>query len=93
MGESNVRLYGNGLQEEVGSLTTTVIPICAACDRYRSWTMENEDASCDAFPDGIPREIIEQGFDHRKPFQGDQGIRFRLMSEAEDKLRAYEQSR
>lgn len=31
---------------------------------------------CDAFPDGIPSAIISNAADHRKPFEGDAGIRF-----------------
>jgi hypothetical protein len=31
---------------------------------------------CAAYPDGIPDEIIRQGFDHRQPYPGDNGIRF-----------------
>ena len=31
---------------------------------------------CNAFPAEIPHEITFEDFDHRKPFKGDQGIRF-----------------
>jgi hypothetical protein len=31
---------------------------------------------CDAFPDGIPDEIIESNFDHRRPHPGDHGLLF-----------------
>ena len=31
---------------------------------------------CDAFPDGIPKEISTGRHDHLKPFKGDNGIRF-----------------
>ena len=34
------------------------------------------DLVCDAFPEEIPDEIITDGFDHTKPFPGDNGIRF-----------------
>ncbi|MDX1969766.1 MAG: hypothetical protein SFV23_21520 [Planctomycetaceae bacterium] len=33
-------------------------------------------STCDAFPAGIPIEIFIDGFDHRKRFPGDNGIRF-----------------
>ena len=33
------------------------------------------DFTCDAFPDGIPRDIIYRG-EHDTPFEGDGGIRF-----------------
>lgn len=32
--------------------------------------------ACEAFPIGIPAEIIEQRFDHRTPHDDDQGLRF-----------------
>lgn len=31
---------------------------------------------CAAFPDGVPDEIVRLGFDHRNPYEGDNGIRF-----------------
>jgi hypothetical protein len=31
---------------------------------------------CAAYPDGIPREILLEEYDHRKPFPGDNGIQF-----------------
>lgn len=42
---------------------------CYQCRHVRS------DYSCDAFPDGMPIEIVN-GFDHSRPLAGDQGIRF-----------------
>jgi hypothetical protein len=32
--------------------------------------------TCDAFPDGIPAEILTNDADHREYFPGDQGIRY-----------------
>jgi len=37
--------------------------------------------SCDAFPAGIPDEIINGSHDHKKPFPNDQGIRFEKADE------------
>ena len=44
---------------------------CAYC----TWKIAGE-AKCPAFPDGIPRLILINAADHRKPFTGDNGIRF-----------------
>jgi len=43
---------------------------CASCKHYR------EKLKCDAFPDGIPNQIISSKFDHTKPYKGDHDIRF-----------------
>lgn len=37
---------------------------------------------CDAFPDGIPDEIVTGLHDHRKPFGGDGGIRYEPAEDA-----------
>ena len=48
----------------------SIIPICVRCKHlHPDWT-------CDAFPDGIPREIKLDEVDHRKPIEGDHGIQF-----------------
>ena len=36
---------------------------------------------CDAFPDKIPDAIYDLGHDHRKPYPGDNGIRFEPVEE------------
>lgn len=71
---------------------------CDACVHWRS--TDNPDDSdesysgsiefCVAFPDGIPRDIYPDGYDHRLPYPGDRGIRFELKEGAEDSLRIYE---
>ena len=48
---------------------------CALCRHY------NGDATCAAFPDRIPREILSNQHDHRQPYPGDGGIRFEPVSE------------
>ncbi len=47
-------------------------PICVGCKHLRDMAKRQ----CDAFPAGIPWEILEGKSDHRKPFPGDQNIRF-----------------
>ena len=39
---------------------------------------------CLAFPDGIPEEILTGDHDHKKPFEGDNGIQFEPKKEGED---------
>jgi hypothetical protein len=53
--------------------------ICTKCAHFRA--DESEDTIslppfCTAFPQGIPDEIIRQGYDHRNPYDGDNGIMF-----------------
>lgn len=43
---------------------------CQACRHYRN------NATCSAFPNGIPIIILQDEHDHRKPYPGDRGIRF-----------------
>lgn len=45
--------------------------MCGICRHYREGTV-----SCDAYPQGIPIEIIENEVDHRQPYTDDQGIQF-----------------
>ena len=44
---------------------------CNSCDHYH-----NNGETCEAFPDGIPLDIISNEIDHREPVQGDNGIRW-----------------
>lgn len=66
-------------------MTTYGVPICFACEHYR-----NEDETCRAFPEGIPWDIKRGGFDHRKPFTADGGVRFQLKPSERDALELYE---
>ena len=43
---------------------------CAYCLHRR------RDITCDAFPDGIPDEILDMEDDHLESFEGDNGIQF-----------------
>lgn len=53
-------------------MTTMGSPKCYECIHFR----EVPRFTCKAFPRRIPREIKFEGFDHTKPFKGDNGIRF-----------------
>lgn len=54
-------------------MTTVAPPICGGCKHLRG---DLREPKCDAFPAGIPNEILLSRADHRQPFAGDQGIRF-----------------
>ncbi|MCE5200439.1 hypothetical protein LLG39_15840 [bacterium] len=49
-------------------------PICLYCEHL----VEGEyPLRCAAFPDGIPMAIIDNLADHRQPYEGDHGTRFK----------------
>jgi hypothetical protein len=49
--------------------------ICIGCKHFKINKLEFS-YSCDAFPDGIPDEILSGEFIHDKPFAGDNGIQY-----------------
>lgn len=69
---------------------TTGITMCFACQRYRGWDFQHPQAWCAAFPDGIPKDILFDGFDHRHPHAGDHGLGFVLDPDQKHQLDAYE---
>lgn len=56
---------------------------CLECRHYRG-VQERKDFPvhvCEAYPDGIPEEIVTGMHDHRAPFAGDNGILFEPANE------------
>jgi len=53
-------------------------PICIRCARMRPPTTK---LTCDAFPDGIPEEILDANIEHTAPYSGDHGIQFTPIKE------------
>lgn len=49
-------------------------PLCLKCVRFHEDS--HEGFTCDAFPEGIPDEIVLGGFNHNRPFPGDNGMQF-----------------
>ena len=70
--------------------------MCIACLRLKRDSLDLTNptpgggTTCSAFPDGIPTEIMDEGYDHRQPFPGDDGKMFVLDPEFEDVLQKYE---
>lgn len=59
-------------------MTTRIPPICISCKHLRTFGPPQ----CDAFPDAIPQDIIENRADHRRPIAGDGGIQFEAKSKS-----------
>ena len=49
--------------------------MCVYC-RHKHDDEGDGNMTCEAFPGGIPDEIIRVGYDHREPYDGDGGIMF-----------------
>jgi len=60
-----------------------IIPQCTFCKHAwdRSRRGEPPQARCDAFPDGIPEEILWNRVRHDLPYPGDHGIQFEPLEE------------
>lgn len=56
-------------------MTTYRAPMCIGCKHFH-----REGFTCDAFPNGIPDDILESRLDHRKPYPGDNGIQYEPVS-------------
>ena len=54
-------------------MTTIAPPICAVC-LHRQGDLRRP--QCDAFPTGIPRDILLSRADHRQAYEGDGGVLF-----------------
>ena len=55
-------------------MTVIFEPICTKCSFFKP---DLNNWHCDAFPKGIPEEIINGEFDHTKPYAGDHGIQYK----------------
>ena len=60
---------------------TTSLPICSFCKHM----VDNVQMKCKAYPELIPDRIYFDGYDHREPYEGDNGIRFVLVKDEEDR--------
>jgi hypothetical protein len=55
-------------------MSSVLMPICKECTRYHG--INRGRLTCDAYPDGIPRDILHSIADHTKPLPGDHGLQF-----------------
>jgi len=58
-----------------------VRPMCIHCKHFHR---DADDLTCDAFPDGIPDKIFGNDAPHDRPFEGDNGIRFKQSEDMPD---------
>ena len=50
------------------------VPVCFDCAHFQ--VRVHGKPRCDAFPDGIPKEMFKRGATHDSPIPGDHGIQF-----------------
>jgi hypothetical protein len=60
-------------------MTDVPAPLCIFCRHLKEGRVR-----CEAFPDGIPDDLLFALRDHREPYEGDRGIRFELKPGEED---------
>lgn len=56
-------------------------PDCFDCKHLDEFSFDP--LKCQAFPEGIPEEILTGEHDHSKPFEGDNGIQFEPIEKEE----------
>jgi hypothetical protein len=57
--------------------------LCVYCGHRIESTTDDLWPCCKAYPDGVPSEIVDNDWDHRKPQPGDNGVLFVPGSPAE----------
>lgn len=64
-------------------MTIASKPLCVVCRHFKPG---QPGLPCDAFPKGVPEDILINTLDHRKPVEGDQGVQFEVREGQEAKL-------
>ena len=69
----NIPAYGENI---MGDGVLELSEQCFMCKNFNIEFNEDEEINCLAFKDGVPKEILDGGHDHTKPYKGDNGIIF-----------------
>ena len=63
--------------------------LCRYCERFAGTMLIGTDTfTCDAYPDGIPDDIMTNRVDHRVPHDGDGGLTFVALPNRSDYIDA-----
>jgi hypothetical protein len=68
--------YRKSIYERGDMTVKATQALCFWCKHFDTISLQERDASCAAFPNGIPEHIWYLKYDHREPHEGDNGIRF-----------------
>ena len=68
-------IIDQGKRFVAGEFIIAGVNLCKMCVHYR------KDKKCNAFPDGIPEKIWLMDILHKKPYPGDNGIRYKPLPE------------
>ena len=63
------------IEQATGNQLRASFTNCDICKHYHGLS------ECDAFPDGIPEDILTREHDHAEPYPGDGGIQFEAIEE------------
>ena len=61
-----------------------LIPMKVQCITCKNVDLNGAPPTCKAYPDGIPDAILLSKHDHRKPYPGDNGIRYETIDKGGD---------
>jgi len=74
------------------SLLARDVSQCSTCLHLRSWVVTGTVTSCGAYPQGMPDAVWANTLDHRRPIDGDRGVRWESNGEAYPGERGWDES-